>query len=146
MAEHMPGDPDAGGRFVRLDDGDMHVVEDGRPGGPAVLLIHGTAASAAWWDPVIPQLAGACRVIRVDLAGHGRSAAPAGRYDIPAQARRAGAVLDRLGAGQVTAIGHSTGGTVATALAEARTAGAGYTALATRRWLHGGAGYGVRKW
>ena len=120
MAEHMPGDPDAGGRFVRLDDGDMHVVEDGRPGGPAVLLIHGTAASAAWWDPVIPQLAGACRVIRVDLAGHGRSAAPAGGYDIPAQARRAGAVLDRLGAGQVTAIGHSTGGYVATALAEQR--------------------------
>jgi pimeloyl-ACP methyl ester carboxylesterase len=120
MAEHMPGDPDAGGRFVRLDDGDMHVVEDGRPGGPAVLLIHGTAASAAWWDPVIPPLAGACRVIRVDLAGHGGSSSPAGGYDIPAQARRAGAVLDTLGAGQVTAIGHSTGGCVATALAEQR--------------------------
>jgi pimeloyl-ACP methyl ester carboxylesterase len=120
MAKHMPGDPDAGGRFVRLDDGDMHVVEDGRPGAPAVLLIHGTAASTAWWDPVIPQLAGACRVIRVDLAGHGGSAAPADGYDIPAQARRAGAVLDRLGAGQVTAIGHSTGGCVATALAEQR--------------------------
>ena len=119
MAEHMPGDPDADDRFVRLDDGDMHVVEDGRPGAPAVLLIHGTAASASWWDLVIPRLAGACRVIRVDLAGHGRSTA-AGGYDIPAQARRAGAVLDRLGAGQVTVIGHSTGGYVATALAGQR--------------------------
>ena len=119
MAEHIPGDLDAEDRFVRLDDGDMHVVEDGRPGAPAVLLIHGTAASASWWDLVIPRLAGACRVIRVDLAGHGRSTA-AGGYDIPAQARRAGAVLDRLGAGQVTAIGHSTGGCVATALAEQR--------------------------
>ena len=108
MAEHMPGDPDADDRFVRLDDGDMHVVEDGRPGAPGLLLIHGTAASTAWWDPVIPQLAGDCRVIRVDMAGHGRSSAPAGGYDIPAQARRAGAVLDRLGAGQVTVIGHST--------------------------------------
>ena len=29
MAEHMPGDPDAGDRLVRLDDGDMHVVQDG---------------------------------------------------------------------------------------------------------------------
>ena len=112
----------AGSRFVRLDDGDLHVVEDGRPAGPAMLLIHGTAASAAWWDPVIPQLAGACRVIRVDLAGHGRSAVPSGGYDIPAQARRAGAVLDRLGVGQVTVIGHSTGGCVATALAEQRPA------------------------
>ena len=107
-------------RFVRLDDGDIHVVEDGRPGAPAVLLIHGTAASVTWWDPVISRLADACRVIRVDLAGHGRSTAPAGGYDIPAQARRAGAVLDQLGAGQVTAIGHSTGGCVATALAEQR--------------------------
>jgi pimeloyl-ACP methyl ester carboxylesterase len=120
MAEHMPGDPDADDRFVRLDDGDMHMVEDGRPGAPALLLIHGTAASTAWWDPVIPQLAGDCRVIRVDMAGHGRSSAPAGGYDIPAQARRAGAVLDRLGAGQVTVIGHSTGGYVATALAGQR--------------------------
>jgi len=120
MAEHMPGDPDADDRFVRLDDSDMHVVEDGRPGAPGLLLIHGTAASTAWWDPVIPQLAGDCRVIRVDMAGHGRSSAPAGGYDIPAQARRAGAVLDRLGAGQVTVIGHSTGGYVATALAGQR--------------------------
>jgi pimeloyl-ACP methyl ester carboxylesterase len=60
---------------------------------------------------VIPALAGAYRVIRVDLAGHGRSSSPASGYDIAAQARRAGAVLDRLGAGQVTVIGHSTGGT-----------------------------------
>ncbi len=120
MAEHIPGDVDGEDRFVRLDDGDIHVVEDGRPGAPAVLLIHGTAASVTWWDPVISRLADACRVIRVDLAGHGRSTAPAGGYDIPAQARRAGAVLDQLGAGQVTAIGHSTGGCVATALAEQR--------------------------
>jgi pimeloyl-ACP methyl ester carboxylesterase len=98
----------------------MHVVEDGSPDAPAVLLIHGTGASTAWWDPVVRPLAGACRVIRVDLAGHGRSASPAGGYDIPAQARRVGAVLDRLGVGQVTVIGHSTGGTVATAMAEQR--------------------------
>jgi pimeloyl-ACP methyl ester carboxylesterase len=120
MAEHMSGDPDAHDGFVRLDDGDMHVMQDGTPGAPAVLLIHGTGASTAWWAPVVPPLAGACRVIRIDLAGHGRSGSPAGGYDIPAQARRVGAALDRLGAGQVTVIGHSTGGTVATALAEQR--------------------------
>ena len=89
MAEHGPGGPDGDGRFVRLDDGDLYVVEDGPPDAPAVLLIHGTGACTAWWDPVIPQLAGTRRVIRVDLAGHGRSASPAGGYDVPAQARRA---------------------------------------------------------
>jgi pimeloyl-ACP methyl ester carboxylesterase len=120
MAQDMSGDPGAHEEFVRLDDGDMHVVQDGVPGAPAVLLIHGTGASTAWWDPVVPPLAGACRVIRVDLAGHGKSASPAGQYDIPAQARRVGAALDWIGAGPVTVIGHSTGGTVATALAEQR--------------------------
>src|SRR5262249_40951400 len=39
MVEHMSGDPDAHAGFVRLDDGAMHVVEDGPPGAPAVLLI-----------------------------------------------------------------------------------------------------------
>jgi pimeloyl-ACP methyl ester carboxylesterase len=116
----MPGAPGAHDGFVRLDDGDVHVVQDGQDGAPAVVLIHGTGASAAWWDPVVPLLTPACRVIRIDLAGHGRSASPAGGYGIPAQARRVGAVLDQLGAGRVTVIGHSTGGTVATALAEQR--------------------------
>ena len=109
MAERMSGDPGAEDRFVRLDDGDMHLVQDGTPDAAAVLLIHGTAGSVAWWDPVVPPLADAYRVIRVDLLGHGRSSIPAGGYDIPAQARRAGAALDRLSAGRVTVIGHSTG-------------------------------------
>jgi pimeloyl-ACP methyl ester carboxylesterase len=120
MPEHIFGAPGGHDGFVRLDDGDMHVVQDGPDGAPAVVLIHGTGASTAWWDPVVPPLAGARRVIRIDLAGHGRSASPAGGYGIPAQAHRVGAVLDQLGADRVTVIGHSTGGTVATALAEQR--------------------------
>ena len=120
MAEDMPGDPGADGRFVRLVNGDMHLVEDGRPGTPALLLIHGSAGSTAWWDPVVPALAGARRVIRVDLLGHGRSSSPARGYDIPAHAGRVGAALDRLGVGRVPVIGHSMGCMVATALAEQR--------------------------
>jgi pimeloyl-ACP methyl ester carboxylesterase len=120
MAEHMSGDPGADDRFVQLDDGDMHVVQDGEPGAPALLLIHGAAASTPYWDPVVPSLAGAYRVIRIDLLGHGSSTSPASGYDIPTQARRVGAVLDSLGVNRVTVIGHSTGCTVATALAEQR--------------------------
>jgi pimeloyl-ACP methyl ester carboxylesterase len=111
---------DSGDRFVRLDDGDLHVMEDGKPGAPAVLLIHGLGASTAWWDPVVPRLAGACRVIRVDLPGHGRSASTAGGYDLPAQARRVAAAMDRLGVSRAVVIGHSTGGSVAPAMAEQR--------------------------
>jgi pimeloyl-ACP methyl ester carboxylesterase len=120
MTQHTSRTADPHGRFVRIDDGDMHVVEDGKPDGPALLLIHGSAASLVCWDPVVPSLAGAFRVIRVDLLGCGRSTTPAGGYEIPAQARRVAAALDELGVRRATVIGHSSGCTVATALAEQR--------------------------
>ena len=47
MTHNMPGDPAAGDRLVRIDDGDMHVAGDGPPGAPALLLIHGAASSTA---------------------------------------------------------------------------------------------------
>jgi pimeloyl-ACP methyl ester carboxylesterase len=112
--------PATGDQLVRLDGGDVRVVQSGPIEAPALLLIHGYGASAAWWDPVVPTLADRYRVIRVDLLGHGKSEKPAAGYDIPAQGRRVGAVLDRLGVRQATVIGHSTGGYVATALAEQR--------------------------
>jgi pimeloyl-ACP methyl ester carboxylesterase len=59
-------------------------------------------------------------VVRVDLLGHGGSAKPAGGYSIAEQARRVGAVLDQLGVRRATIVGHSTGGSVATSLAEQR--------------------------
>ncbi|MDJ0384523.1 alpha/beta hydrolase [Streptomyces sp. G-G2] len=59
-------------------------------------------------------------VVRVDLLGHGTSAKPADGYGIAEQARRVGAVLDKLGVRRATVVGHSTGGAVATSLAEQR--------------------------
>ncbi len=98
----------------------MHVVVDGMPDAPTLLLIHGSGASTACWDPVVPALASAFRVIRVDLLGHGKSSSATGGYGIPAHARRVGAVLDRIGAARVTVVGHSMGCMPATALAEQR--------------------------
>lgn len=97
----------------------IHVYVDGPADAPALLLIHGTGASARSWDPLTPLLTGAHRVISVDLPGCGRSARPAG-YAIPDQARLVGVALDKLGVDSVVAVGHSSGGTVATALAEQR--------------------------
>ena len=100
---------------------DIHVTQDGPPGAPALVLIHGLGASTRWWDPVVPLLAGSHRVIRVDLLGHGRSGKPAGGgYAIPDQARRVGQALDRLGVRHAVLVGNSTGGYVATSLAEQR--------------------------
>jgi pimeloyl-ACP methyl ester carboxylesterase len=106
---------------LSLDDGEIYVRQDGPRDAPALLLIHGNASSARWWDELVPLLTRFHRVIRIDLLGYGRSAKPAGRsYALPDQARRAGAAMDRLGVERVVVVGHSSGGAVATALAELR--------------------------
>lgn len=98
----------------------LHVTDEGPRDAPVLLLVHGSASSIRSWDALVPLLTGT-RVVRIDLLGHGRSAKPDGPgYGIPDQARRAGAALDRLGVGQAVVVGHSTGGSVATALAEHR--------------------------
>lgn len=107
--------------ILSLDDGDIYVCQDGPRDAPALLLIHGSASSARSWDPLVALLTGSHRVIRIDLLGHGRSAKPTDRgYEIPAQARRSGVVLDRLGVKRAIVVGHSSGGCSATALAEQR--------------------------
>jgi pimeloyl-ACP methyl ester carboxylesterase len=104
-----------------LDGGEIHVCQDGPRDAPALLLIHGTAASARSWDPMVPLLTGSCLVIRIDLLGCGRSAKPGdASYAVPDQARRVGAALERLSVEHAIVVGHSSGGTFATALAEQR--------------------------
>jgi len=97
----------------------MHVVRDGPRQAPPLLLIHGSGASGASWGPVVGALAGHCHVIRVDLPGCGQSP-PALSYDVPEQAGRVAVLLDDLGLRHITVAGHSSGGYVATALAEQR--------------------------
>jgi pimeloyl-ACP methyl ester carboxylesterase len=103
-----------GGRIVEtgIEPGNVRIEGEG----PAILLLHGFGAAINWWDDVAPSLAIHHRVIRVDLIGHGGTAAPRAGYTIPRQAQLAAALLDRLGVAHV--IGHSMGGEVAVALVE----------------------------
>lgn len=96
-----------------------YVVQDGAPSAPPLLLIHGSGAASGCWDLMVPTLAGHHHVIRVDLPGCGKSP-PAPTYAVPDQAARVAEVLDGLGLRQVPVAGHSSGGYVATALAEQR--------------------------
>ncbi|NED89281.1 alpha/beta hydrolase [Streptomyces sp. SID11233] len=97
----------------------MHVVRHGPRQAPPLLLIHGSGSSGGAWSPIVPALSARHHVIRVDLSGHGHSP-PAPSYDVPEQAGRLAAVLDELALGPVTAVGHSSGGYIATALTEQR--------------------------
>lgn len=104
---------------VEYDAHGMHVVHNGPRHAPPLLLIHGSGASGASWNPLVPALAGHHHVIRVDLPGCGQSP-PAASYDVPVQASRVAALLDDSGLRRVNVVGHSSGGYVATALAEQR--------------------------
>jgi pimeloyl-ACP methyl ester carboxylesterase len=69
---------------------------------------------------MVPVLAERFHVLRIDLPGCGRSSTAAS-YAVPDQADRVAAVLDELGLTEdVAVVGHSSGGYVATALAERR--------------------------
>jgi pimeloyl-ACP methyl ester carboxylesterase len=45
----------------------------GNRGACGVVLVHGGAAHARWWDHVGPQLSSGMRVVAPDLSGHGDS-------------------------------------------------------------------------
>ena len=112
-----PADARDGGSLLDTRVVPANVLVEGD--GPAIVMIHGFGA-ALWWDAIAPSLAKDHRIIRLDLIGHGGTEAPQRGYSIERQAALVAAVLDAQKADKVVVIGHSMGGEVATALAEAR--------------------------
>lgn len=93
----------------------VHYVDTGGGGTPLV-LVHGWACDASFWTGQVEPMSARCRVIVVDLPGHGRSEAV-----LPCtQDAMAGAVLavmDRAGVERAVLVGHSMGGSVILRLA-----------------------------
>ena len=89
----------------------------GEPGGRGIVLVHGGAAHARWWDHIAPLLATDRRVVALDLSGHGDSDRRED-YDLDGWAEE---VLQVATAAGITAepivVGHSMGGFVALHLA-----------------------------
>jgi pimeloyl-ACP methyl ester carboxylesterase len=85
----------------------------GDRGDVGIVLVHGGAAHARWWDHVAPLLDGGRRVVALDLSGHGDS----GRRDAYSLDQWSMEVLAVAAAAGIvtppTVIGHSMGGFVA---------------------------------
>ena len=107
---------------IEVDGVAINYLSWGAPSAkPDVVLLHGGAAHARWWDHIAPLLALDRRVIAFDLSGHGDS----GRrpsYDLDHWAAEALAVAGLSSTNKPILIGHSLGGVVA--LQAAITAGA----------------------
>jgi pimeloyl-ACP methyl ester carboxylesterase len=82
--------------------------------GPPVVLLHGVSLSAAAWAPLFTTLHG-CRLLAVDLPGHGLSDAGSyrrGHVRQPAR-RLIDDIFDALELDQAPVVGHSLGGMLA---------------------------------
>ncbi len=85
----------------------------GDRGADGLVLVHGGAAHARWWDHIAPLLAVGRRVVALDLSGHGDSG-HRDAYGLDLWARETLAVAADAGiGGPAIVIGHSMGGAVA---------------------------------
>jgi pimeloyl-ACP methyl ester carboxylesterase len=108
----------SGARLVETANGTLQVLDQGNPRGTPIVLLHCDTCSMAWWQRLAPLLARDHRVISVDLLGMGGSDKPGGGYAITDQAAATAEALAKLGVIGATVVGHSLGGSVATALAQ----------------------------
>jgi 3-oxoadipate enol-lactonase len=111
---------------IRLDDGlSLHCAVDDYlwpwQRSTPVLMLHGFARNATFWNRWVPSIADSRRIYRPDLIGCGASDAPAAgtRFTPEDIARQVTAVLDALELPQVHWVGESSGGLVGLLLAAA---------------------------
>ena len=85
--------------------------------GPAIVLLHSLASSAALWAPQFPIWSKLFKVIRIDLPGHGASAPADRMLDMHALSSGVVAALDLHAVDQAAIVGISWGGMIAQAVA-----------------------------
>jgi pimeloyl-ACP methyl ester carboxylesterase len=104
--------------FIRVQRADLHYLEWGDPTASPLLLLHGGAAHAHWWDHIAPIWARHYRVIALDLRGHGDSSwvvPPA--YEVEDYVADLEEVIATLDLALLVLVGHSLGGFIAMAYA-----------------------------
>lgn len=91
---------------------DLHHVDEGAPGGPAVLLGASLGTTHRLWDALAADLARDFRVVRFDTRGHGESPAPATPYTLDGLTDDVVALADRLEIERFAYVGLSLGGAI----------------------------------
>ena len=106
----MSLDPKIEDKFVTANGYKLRYIEKGS--GRPLIALHGLSAtvSADQWLPVIDALAGAARVIALDMPGWGLSDLPADGYSFDMFTQTIDAFCDALGLSEVDVMGQSMGG------------------------------------
>ena len=105
-------------KFIMAGDTALHLC-DSQTGDKCVVLLHGYLESMLVWDDFVPLLYKEVRVVTLDLPGHGISEVKGEIHTMEYLARVVRDALQVLGIGRATVVGHSMGGYVALAFAEA---------------------------
>lgn len=95
----------------------LHARLDGEDGRPDIVLLNSLATDMAMWSPQVDAFAARCRVLRFDMRGHGRSAAPSPPYTIDLLVDDLFVVMAHHGVRHPHLVGVSLGGVVAAAAA-----------------------------
>jgi pimeloyl-ACP methyl ester carboxylesterase len=91
----------------------VHYTDEGRKDGPAIVLVHGFAASSHTWRPWVERLKGDYRLVALDLPGHGLTQAPkAYRSSLDGNVEIISALADHLSVDRFVIAGNSMGGAV----------------------------------
>ncbi len=98
---------------VEVEGAPINVLEWGEVGNPGLILVHGGAAHAQWWNHLAPMFTHRYHVAALDLSGHGDSGRRE-RYSHELWAQEIVSVCDSVGFDRPPVIvGHSLGGLVA---------------------------------
>ncbi len=108
------------GMELQTDELTLHYEDDGDPGAPPVLVLHGITQSTATWGWLVPHLAADHRVVRLDFRGHGRSGRTPGAYAFPGYVADATVICEQVLGQPAAVVGHSLGGATAAGLAQTR--------------------------
>lgn len=103
-----------------LPDLRLNAQTHGPEGGPWVVMLHALGTHGGVWDEVIPLLPPGCRVLTLDMRGHGASDVPDGPYGMGTLIHDAERMMDRHGVREAVVVGLSIGGMIAQGLATKR--------------------------
>jgi pimeloyl-ACP methyl ester carboxylesterase len=101
--------------MIELTGGGVWYDEQGQ--GEPLMLLHGGAVDARFFDGNVEELAQRFRVVTTDLWGHGRSPDREGPFSLESYATDVTELIERVAGGSAHVLGHSIGAAVALTLA-----------------------------
>lgn len=104
-------------RWLELDAGRLHYLDEGPPAAEPVLFLHGNPTWSFLWRHLVLALRGTHRCVAPDHLGCGLSSKPAGwRYDLAGHAENALKLVEALDLRGITLVAHDWGGAIGMAL------------------------------